>query len=121
MKQITLTEAYERAGNLATKRQEADAIARRKDALAYFGMTETEKENVMWNKILWKILAMGTAAIPWERIAKAVLDKLAEKIREGGATLETLDPCEFLEDVEQVLASKLGIKIDLDGDGVAGE
>jgi hypothetical protein len=45
MKQITTREAYDRAGSLAAKKREADARTRRKEALAFFVMTETEKEN----------------------------------------------------------------------------
>lgn len=75
----------------------------------------------MWKKIILRIVIGALESIPWEKIAKAVLDRLAEKMRESGATIESLDPKEFLEDVEKALADNLGIKADLDRDGTAGE
>ena len=79
-----------------------------------------KKEPVMWKKIVWKIVMSALASIPWERLAKEVLDRLAAKIRESGRTLETLSPTEFLQDVELIFARYIGVDVDITGDGHIG-
>lgn len=75
----------------------------------------------MWHKILMAALKIGLANIPWETIAAGILEIVKRKIKEANITLDDLQPNDLLEDVETFLADKLGIKVDLDGDGKAGE
>jgi len=85
---------------------------------------QTEKENdmtVMWTKILLRVLAIGVNAVPWERIAEMILNRLAARIRESSATLETLSPHEFLTLVEEVLSDKLKLNLDLNHDRKVGD
>jgi len=125
MKQITLTEAYDLVGRQSEARRASEAIERCKDVLEFLGITKRgampqRKESIMWQKILLRILVVGVNAVPWERIAELILNLLAKRIRESEATLETLDPKEFLAMIEQVMADKLKVKFDLNRDGEIG-
>jgi len=80
-----------------------------------------KKEMTMWKKVLLKIALTALASVPWEKIVKAVLVKLAAKIKESGRTLDSLDPCEVLEDIEEVLNDYLGVNADLNHDGKIGD
>ena len=71
----------------------------------------------MWKKIISRILWIGVGAIPWEEIAAGVLDLIKRKVKEAGITLDDLQPKDLLEDVEVFLADKIGLRVDLDGDG----
>jgi len=75
----------------------------------------------MWKKVLLKIALTALASVPWEKIVKAILVKLANKIKESGQTLDALDPCEVLADIEEVLNDFLKIEVDLNKDGIIGD
>ena len=74
----------------------------------------------MWQKIVWRLVVGALAAIPWERIADEVLEWLRGRMAEADGTLDTTTGKDLLDRVETILAARLGIKIDLDGDGTAG-
>lgn len=74
----------------------------------------------MWQKIALKVIALALAAIPWERIADEVLEWLRGKMAEADGTLDTVTGKDLLDRLERILADRLGIKIDLDGDGTPG-
>jgi len=75
---------------------------------------------IAWTKIMLKLLAIGVNAIPWERIADEVLEWLRAKMADADDTLDTVTGKDLLDRLERILADRLGIKIDLDGDGTAG-
>lgn len=78
----------------------------------------------MWKKIMLKLLISMIASIDINQLMTKIMKRLAEiiKARTGhDIDLSSIDNNELLAMVEEVIANHLGIEVDLNRDGKAGD